>query len=129
MRYTPEHITTLQPNEIFVFGSNILGNHYGGAANMAYQQWDYPWGRSFGLQGQCFAIPTCDSFLLPLPFPIVKFFIEEFLLLTNKFSHLTFLVTPIGCGIACFRPEDIASLFKDYPNNVILPESFIKIIK
>ena len=30
--YTPEIITSLKPNEIFVFGSNNLGQHAGGAA-------------------------------------------------------------------------------------------------
>ena len=30
--YTPEKITSLKENEIFVFGSNLNGNHAGGAA-------------------------------------------------------------------------------------------------
>ena len=31
-RTTPERITSLQPNEIFVFGSNLRGMHGGGIA-------------------------------------------------------------------------------------------------
>ena len=31
-RTTPERITELQPNEIFVFGSNLAGMYGGGAA-------------------------------------------------------------------------------------------------
>ena len=31
-RYTPERITVLKTNEVFVFGSNIYGHHSGGAA-------------------------------------------------------------------------------------------------
>ena len=31
-RYTPEKITHLEENEIFVFGSNLAGFHGGGAA-------------------------------------------------------------------------------------------------
>ena len=34
-RTTPERITELQPNEIFVFGSNLEGMHGGGAALLA----------------------------------------------------------------------------------------------
>ena len=34
-RTTPEFITQLQPNEIFVFGSNLKGMHGGGAAWIA----------------------------------------------------------------------------------------------
>ena len=35
-RTTPEFITELQPNEIFVFGSNLKGMHGGGSAYIAY---------------------------------------------------------------------------------------------
>ena len=35
---TPERITELQPNEIFVFGSNLEGMHGGGAAYIAYRK-------------------------------------------------------------------------------------------
>ena len=38
MRTTPERITELQPNEIFVFGSNLAGMHGGGAAYVAYRK-------------------------------------------------------------------------------------------
>lgn len=34
-RTTPEVITTLQPNEVFVFGSNLAGIHGKGAAKQA----------------------------------------------------------------------------------------------
>ena len=30
-RITPDHISTLQPGQIFVFGSNRFGHHAGGA--------------------------------------------------------------------------------------------------
>ena len=30
LRVTPEYITSLKPNEIFVFGSNLAGMHGGG---------------------------------------------------------------------------------------------------
>ena len=33
-RTTPEFITSLQPGEIFVFGSNLQGMHGGGAARI-----------------------------------------------------------------------------------------------
>ena len=35
LRYTPEHITTLGKDEVFVFGSNLAGHHAGGAARTA----------------------------------------------------------------------------------------------
>ena len=30
--YTPDRVSVLKPNEIFVFGSNLAGSHGGGAA-------------------------------------------------------------------------------------------------
>lgn len=33
--HTPEDITSLEPHEIFVFGSNLAGRHAGGAAKTA----------------------------------------------------------------------------------------------
>ena len=34
--YTPENITHLEPDDIFVFGSNLQGLHSGGAASVAF---------------------------------------------------------------------------------------------
>ena len=60
-RYTEEQITTLAPNEIFVFGSNIQGYHGGGAARMALNKFGAIWGQGDGLQGQSYAIPTMEG--------------------------------------------------------------------
>ena len=47
---TPEFITELQPNEIFVFGSNLKGMHGGGAAYIAYRKFGAIMGQGVGLQ-------------------------------------------------------------------------------
>ena len=47
-RITPNHITELKPNEIFVFGSNLQGYHGGGAARLAMNQWGAVWGQGTG---------------------------------------------------------------------------------
>ena len=44
LRITPEYITTLAEDEIFVFGSNLQGRHGGGAARMAHQNFGAEWG-------------------------------------------------------------------------------------
>lgn len=36
--YTPENISHLEPDDIFVFGSNLEGMHIGGAARVAYDK-------------------------------------------------------------------------------------------
>ena len=58
MNFTPELITSLQPNEVFVFGSNIAGKHGSGAARMAYERFGALMGKGVGIAGQSYAIPT-----------------------------------------------------------------------
>lgn len=43
-RITPEKITTLKENEIFVFGSNRSGRHSKGAARTAMYKFGAKWG-------------------------------------------------------------------------------------
>ena len=42
--YTPERISKLKDNEIFVFGSNLAGAHGDGAARLAYERFGAIWG-------------------------------------------------------------------------------------
>lgn len=43
-KFTPERIDELKPDEIFVFGSNMNGAHMGGAARIAYENFEATWG-------------------------------------------------------------------------------------
>ena len=122
-RITPEHITSLKSNEIFVFGSNLAGAHAGGAAYLAYQRFGAVMGQGVGLQGQSYAIPTMQGgpdTILP--------YVEEFIRFADMHPELTFLVTKIGCGIAGFTPAEIAPLFAGAieVGNIHLPMDFWK---
>lgn len=123
IEYTPERITTLNPNEIFVFGSNLNGFHGGGAARVAMENFGAVWGQGVGMQGQSYAIPTMHGGAEE-----IKPYVDEFILYAKKHPELKFLVTRIGCGIAGFKDEQMAPLFKlAIPiANIILPESFCK---
>lgn len=59
--YTPERISSLKPDEVFVFGSNLAGMHAGGAARVAVNKFGAIWGQGVGLQGQSYAIPTMQG--------------------------------------------------------------------
>lgn len=126
MKYTPENITELGPDDIFVFGSNLQGHHAGGAARVAADKFGAVWGQGTGLQGRSYAIPTMQGGV-----DTIKPYVDEFLEVARECDQNTFYVTRIGCGIAGFRDEEIAPLFKDALKmyNVRLPESFVKIIK
>ena len=120
-RFTPDFITELKENEIFVFGSNLQGMHGGGAARLAHEKFGAIWGQGVGLQGQSYGIPTMHGGVED-----IKPYVDEFIEFAKSHPGLTFLVTRIGCGIAGFRDEDIAPLFKECikMENICLPKSF-----
>lgn len=123
-RHTPEHITFLAPNEVFVFGSNLAGLHGGGAALLARERFGAVSGEGIGHHGQTYAIPTKDERIETLPLDDIAEHVSEFLDYARHKPDLTFLVTRIGCGLAGYTPADIAPFFSHSPANVILPASF-----
>ena len=120
-RTTPELITELQPNEIFVFGSNLKGVHGGGAAYIAYRKFGAIMGQGVGLQGQSYGIPTMQGGV-----DTIRPYVDEFIGFAKQHLNNTFLVTRIGCGIAGFTDEDISPLFEKAHdvNNIVLPEGW-----
>lgn len=133
-RVTPAQINSLGDNEVFVFGSNLRGLHGGGAARFAYDNFGAEWENGVGMQGKSYAIPTLS---LPggakehmLSVSEIGRYVNDFLNFAQNHPELTFYVTPIGCGIAGFKPIQIAPLFKDatFIDNVYLPAEFWKII-
>ena len=133
MNVTPTMISSLKPGEIFVFGSNLEGLHAGGAAKFALN-FGAKWGNGVGIQGQTYAIPTLSH---PggtqehmLPVSTIGKFVRQFIAYAKAHPENHFYVTPIGCGIAGFTPEQIAPLFKGALNleNVSLPADFIKVL-
>ena len=125
MKYTPEYIQSLEPNEVFVFGSNLAGAHAGGAARVAVNKFGAVWGQGAGLQGQSYAIPTMQGGV-----ETIRPYVDEFIAFAKAHPELKFYVTRIGCGIAGFRDEEIAPLFRAAVGepNIILPKSFADLL-
>ena len=121
--FTPERITELKADEIFVFGSNLAGMHGGGAAYIAFRQFGAVMGCGVGLRGQSYAIPTMQGGV-----DTIKPYVDDFIAFAREHPELFFYVTRIGCGIAGFRDKEIAPLFSEAAglHNVCLPESFVK---
>ena len=124
-RISTDYITELKENEILVFGSNLEGMHGGGAARAAYNKFGAIWGQGVGLQGQSYGIPTMHGGV-----DVIKPYVDEFIDFAKSHTELKFLVTRIGCGIAGFRDEEMAPLFKDAIEieNIYLPKSFYNIL-
>lgn len=126
--YTPENITGLKDNEVFVYGTNQFAKHLGGAALAALK---------FGAQMENVPIGLCGNTygIITTSFNDVKVktdFIMTQLQVLYRFAEfrpdLTFYVTKIGTGIGGFSIEDIADVFFSLelwrPSNIILPIEF-----
>ena len=119
--YTPEMISELKDDEIFVFGSNLRGMHMGGAAYAAWKKFGAVMGCGTGRQGSSYAIPTMQGGV-----ETIKPYVDEFILYAKAHPDLFFYVTRIGCGIAGFQDVEIAPLFAEAIDmeNICLPKSF-----
>ena len=120
-QYTPENLSSLGRDEVFVFGSNLHGLHGGGAARVARDMFGAIMGQGVGLQGQSYAIPTMQGGV-----ETIRPYVDEFIEFARNHKELFFYVTRIGCGIAGFKDSEIAPLFKDAlgVDNICLPKSF-----
>ena len=124
--YTPERITHLAQDEVFVFGSNLAGMHRGGAARVAHESYGAVWGKGVGHYGQSYAIPTMQGGV-----DTIRPYVDGFIEYAAHRLDLCFFVTRIGCGIAGFKDCDIAPLFLKAYNmrNVVLPKEFCEVIE
>ncbi len=131
MQYTPEFIVTLQPNEVFVYGSNQYAIHGAGAAKTAVNKFGALYKNvPIGLCGQSYGIVTKSFSDLHVSLEFIKSQIETLYYFALLRQDLKFYVTKIGTELAGFTIEQIASLFKSMPfkpTNIILPIEFSKI--
>jgi hypothetical protein len=119
--------TLPENDEVWVFGSNTSGLHYGGAAKVALDLFGAKMKHSMGRVGNSFAIPTVaieeDKFFTR-NIRLIAPFINEFVRYTHINPDLNFFCTAIGCQIAGFSPKEIAPFFKDCNTNVSFPDTW-----
>lgn len=134
-RISPAFIHKLDPDEVFVFGSNRQGVHGKGAAKQAVK-WGARRNIGSGLMGQTYAIPTRDyhgaNRFTTMPLEEIRAYVAEFIhLAKNMYPDKYFLVTEIGTGNAGYSHEQIAPLFKNAlgVENILLPQRFVDILK
>lgn len=115
---------------IFVFGSNTEGRHGRGAAGTARRNYGAIYGQAEGRQGNSYAIITKDlaKGLRSIPLTAIAIQVAKFKDYAAKNIEDTFIVSPIGCGLAGYTPEEIAPMFKDSPPHVSLPSVFLSVL-
>ena len=121
-RFTPDRVERLSNCEMFVFGSNIEGEHIGGAARFACEKFGAEWGVGDGPTGQCYAIPTMHGGLED-----IRPYAEKFIAYAKAHPMNRFLLTRVGCGIAGFKDSDMAQLFEDVLDipNIAYPRQWL----
>lgn len=111
-------VTRLAPNQIIVVGTNMNGEHLGGAAAQAHRDFGLEWGKAEGLSGQTYAFPTLTRNMkqfLPTMLRSPADRLKRFAI-SNPSKEI--LLTPVGTGIAGYPKAVIEELFKNFPDNV-----------
>jgi hypothetical protein len=114
------HIDGTMPTypAIWVFGSNLSGIHGAGAARVALDKYGAVFGVGVGPMGSAYAIPTKDQTVQrTLRLDVIQLYIDQFKEHVSRSHDETFFVTRIGCGLAGFRDDQIAPMFKGINTN------------
>lgn len=118
------------PGKVFVFGSNLAGNHFNGAAKYAFDFKGAKQGKGEGRSGDSYAIPTQiygqDRRLCWLPIATIEKAVGRFLRYAARNPNEVFQVTPIATGVGGYSTGLIANMFKAAPENCELPPPWIK---
>lgn len=121
--YDPNKSFLLDEKFFFVFGSNLKGIHGAGAAKVAAKCFGAKFGVGEGYIGRSYAIPTKIDPKTPRRLNDVKESIKRFVSATDIATlgdpdedHRFFFVTAVGCGLAGFKHEEIAPLFRGAVN-------------
>lgn len=113
--------------DVFVFGSNDLGHHGGGAAKAARLYYGAVMGQARGLQGSSYAIVTISFQNDPnIGLNSIGDELDGFIKFANDNPTNRFWMTKIGTGISQIPMLEIQNMFikRKFPDNVILPKGF-----
>lgn len=121
---TPEDIQKLEKGQVFVFGSNLAGNHAGGAAKLAAEKFGAQMGCGEGLFGKSYAFPTLGLNMEQRTMEELDTSRDKLFRCASKFQNKTFLLTRVGTGIARYDEAFMINLFKDAPVNIVKPKGW-----
>ena len=96
---------------VFVFGSNLAGQHGAGAAATAEDRYGAVRGQGVGYHGQSYAIPTKTATIRTMSLMVIRPYVLDFLKFAEMNPILLFQVTQIGCGLAGYEARHIAPMF------------------
>jgi hypothetical protein len=132
-------VTSLQPNQIFVFGSNPEGRHGAGAAKYAKDNFGAIYGQGEGLQGQSYALPTKDlriktnNSLRSISAEDITNNIKKLYEVAKENPTKEFLVSDYSeSNLNGYTGQEMADMFTaagPIPSNIVFNENFDKLIQ
>lgn len=125
-RCTPDIITKLNQNEVFVFGTDSEGKHKSSASELAVKDFGAKMGQGEGFSGQSYAIPVHKHRTWKMAEAVSRFI--EF---AKSNPDKNFLVLSVGCGAAGMDEYEVSLMFEKAIDveNIFLPRIFIKTLK
>ena len=117
-------IVELDKDEIIVVGTNMNGQHFGGAARQAWESFGLAWFCAEGLCGQTYALPTLDKQMRQRNDKQITTSVKKLFDCAKENPDNSFLLTKVGCGIASFDEDYIKDKFRNCPKNIILPKDW-----
>ena len=93
-----------------------------GAAKYAREKFGAKYGVGEGRTGEAYAIPTKDRNLRVIPLHEIGNAVHRFMRYARENPDLQFHVTPVGCGLAGYRREQIAPYFDSAPANCVFAD-------
>lgn len=107
----------LLSDTVFVFGSNLSGQHVDDSANFAAAHFNAESGIGEGPTGTSYAVPIKDEKMESLPLSDIQWHVEQLLAYARTQRDARFQVTRLGGG---FTDAQIAPLFRKTSDNVFL---------
>ena len=114
------------PDQIFVFGSNLRGVHGAGAARTAAQNWGAQTGVGRGLTGRAYALPTKrvpTGEKRQLEIFELENYIEEMFEVARLNPTKKFMFTPVGTGLGGYELEEVAGAIATVVRRADLPKN------
>lgn len=128
-------VTSLKPNQIFVFGSNTQGRHGLGAAKTAKDKFGAKYGQAEGLQGQSYAIITKDLTKKEQPSRTPKQIKEQIHKLyefarQNPDKEFLVAYSSTGKNLNHYSNKAMAEMFasEEIPSNIVFEEGFSSLV-
>lgn len=119
--------TAVEP--IFVFGSNMLGEHTEGHAATAVRFHKAETGQWDGRTGNAYAIPYRDRQLKLLPLRDIGRHVERCMDYASQHRALALQVSRFACEKGAFSDAEVAALFRQAPPNCVLPALWQRVLE